>query len=117
MSKKSVKTMTSRRTRDAATLVLASSSSYRRALLERLGLPFSFVAPKIDEAVRQGELPAATSVRLAEAKAHAVAAAHPNALIIGCEQVSDERTKINTQTSIIGYRCVPEKIMEAVEEY
>jgi len=80
--------MTSPRPRDAATLVLASSSSYRRALLERLGLPFSFVAPKIDEAVRQGELPAATSVRLAKAKARAVATAHPNALIIGCDQVA-----------------------------
>jgi septum formation protein len=80
--------MTSPRPRDAATLVLASSSSYRRALLKRLGLPFSVVAPKIDEGVRQGELPAATSVRLAEAKARAVAAAHPNALIIGCDQVA-----------------------------
>ena len=69
-------------------LILASSSSYRRALLERLGLPFSVVAPEIDEAVRDGELPAATSVRLAEAKARAVAAQHPEALIIGCDQVA-----------------------------
>ena len=60
MSKKSVKTMTSPRPHESAALVLASSSSYRRALLERLGLPFSVVAPKIDEAVRHGELPAAT---------------------------------------------------------
>jgi septum formation protein len=88
VSKKSVKTTTSPRPRDAAALVLASSSSYRRALLKRLGVPFSVVAPKIDEAVRQGELPAAASVRLAEAKARAVAAAHPNALIIGCDQVA-----------------------------
>jgi septum formation protein len=88
VSKKSVKTTTSPRPRDALPLVLASSSSYRRALLKRLGLPFSVVAPKIDEAVRQGELPAAASVRLAEAKARAVAAAHPNALIIGCDQVA-----------------------------
>jgi septum formation protein len=80
--------MTSPLARDAAALVLASSSSYRRELLERLGLPFSAVAPKIDEAVRRGELPAAASVRLAEAKARAIAAAHPNALIIGCDQVA-----------------------------
>ena len=80
--------MTSPQPRDAAALVLASSSSYRRELLERLGLPFSAVAPKIDEAVRRGELPAAASVRLAEAKARAIAAAHPNALIIGCDQVA-----------------------------
>jgi septum formation protein len=80
--------MTSPRPRESAALVLASSSSYRRALLERLGLPFSVVAPKIDEAVRYGELPAATSVRLAEAKARAIATTHPNALIIGCDQVA-----------------------------
>jgi septum formation protein len=88
VSKKSVKTTTSPRSRDPAALVLASSSSYRRALLERLGLPFSVAAPKIDETARHGELPAATSVRLAEAKARAVAATHPNALIIGCDQVA-----------------------------
>jgi septum formation protein len=88
VSKKSVKTTTSPRPRGVAALVLASSSSYRRALLERLGVPFSVVAPKIDEAVRGGELPAATSVRLAEAKARAVAATCPNALIIGCDQVA-----------------------------
>jgi len=80
--------MTSPRPRESATLVLASSSSYRRALLERLGLQFSVVAPKIDEGARHGELPAATSVRLAEAKARAIAATHPNALIIGCDQVA-----------------------------
>jgi septum formation protein len=69
-------------------LVLASSSSYRRALLERLGLPFTVVAPEIDEATRAGELPAATSLRLAEAKARAVATRHSDALIIGCDQVA-----------------------------
>ena len=92
MSKKRVKTTTSLRPNDTAAdpavLILASSSSYRRALLERLGLPFSVVAPQIDEAVRVGELPAATSVRLAEAKARAVAAQHPEALIVGCDQVA-----------------------------
>jgi septum formation protein len=80
--------MTSPRPDDTAALVLASSSSYRRALMERLGLPFSVVAPEIDEAVRDGEPPAATSVRLAEAKARAVAVRHPFALIVGCDQVA-----------------------------
>jgi len=87
-----VKTKTSLRPNDAAAdpavLILASSSSYRRALLERLGLPFSVVAPEIDEAVREGEVPAATAVRLAGAKARAVATQHPEALIIGCDQVA-----------------------------
>jgi septum formation protein len=88
MSKKSVETMTSRRTGDAAALVLASSSAYRKALLERLGLPFITVAPGIDETARDAELPAATSVRLAGAKARAVAARYPHALIIGCDQLA-----------------------------
>ena len=88
MSKKGVKTMTSPRASDAPTLILASSSTYRRTLLERLGLSFSVVAPEIDETVRDGELPAVASVRLAEAKARAVAARHPRALIIGCDQMA-----------------------------
>ena len=88
MSKKSVKTMTSQRNSDAPTLILASSSTYRRMLLERLGLSFGVVAPEIDETVRVGELPAVASVRLAEAKARAVAARHPDALIIGCDQMA-----------------------------
>ena len=80
--------MTSPRTGGAPPLILASSSSYRRALLERLGLPFSVVAPEIDEVVHAKELPAVASVRLAEAKARAVAARHPDALIIGCDQMA-----------------------------
>jgi septum formation protein len=84
--------MTSPQSRDVAAatpaLVLASSSSYRRALLERLGLPFTVIAPEIDEASRAGDLPATTSLRLAEAKARAVATRHPDALIIGCDQVA-----------------------------
>ena len=70
-------------------LVLASASPYRRALLERLGLPFICVAPKIDETPRAGEPVAETAIRLAEAKARAVAAQHPAALIIGCDQIAD----------------------------
>lgn len=70
-------------------LILASASPYRRSLLQRLGLPFTVVAPRIDEAPRAGEAPAQTAVRLAETKARAVAVAHPAALIIGSDQVAD----------------------------
>ena len=69
-------------------LILASSSRYRQALLQRLGLPFTAVAPQIDEAARPGERPAETTLRLAEAKARAVAVAHPDALVIGSDQVA-----------------------------
>ena len=71
------------------TLVLASTSRYRRALLERLGVPFEVVAPNIDEAPRVGETPAATALRLAEAKARTVAAHLSHALVIGSDQVAD----------------------------
>ena len=58
-------------------------------LLERLGLPFVAVAPDTDETPLAGERPAATALRLAEAKARSVAGAHPDALIIGSDQVAD----------------------------
>jgi 7-methyl-GTP pyrophosphatase len=70
-------------------LVLASTSRYRRMLLERLGIPFVAAAPEIDEAPLAGETPAATAFRLAQAKARAVATAHSDALIIGSDQVAD----------------------------
>jgi septum formation protein len=70
-------------------LILASGSPYRRALLQRLGLPFTSVAPEIDEAPHPGERPAETALRLAEAKARAVAAAHPDALVIGSDQIAE----------------------------
>lgn len=73
---------------DAAQLVLASTSPYRRELLARLGLPFIAVAPQVDETRQLGEAPAALVARLAEAKARAVALAHPAALIIGSDQVA-----------------------------
>lgn len=69
-------------------LVLASTSPFRRALLERLGLRFETVAPAVDETRRPGEPPEALVVRLAEAKARAVAGEHPDALIIGSDQVA-----------------------------
>lgn len=70
-------------------LVLASTSRYRRMLLERLGVPFAAVSPETDEAALPGETPAATALRLAVAKARSVARAHPDALIIGSDQVAD----------------------------
>jgi septum formation protein len=73
------------------TLVLASSSRHRKALLQRLGLPFTVVAPEVDETPRPGERPAETAIRLAEAKARAVARKYPDALIIGSDQVADFR--------------------------
>lgn len=72
----------------APPLILASTSPYRRELLERLGLPFTTVAPAVDEH-RLPDEPAAQLVqRLAEAKARAVAVSHPDALIIGSDQVA-----------------------------
>ncbi|HKU45260.1 MAG TPA: Maf family nucleotide pyrophosphatase [Burkholderiales bacterium] len=69
-------------------LVLASSSASRKALLERLGLPFECVAPGIDEAPLEREAPSATAKRLSVAKAKAVGQSHRGALIIGSDQVA-----------------------------
>jgi septum formation protein len=69
-------------------LVLASSSPYRRALLERLRLPFVVAAPDLDERAMPRETPLQTALRLAGAKARAVARGHPGALIIGSDQVA-----------------------------
>ena len=70
------------------TLILASTSPYRRELLDRLGLPFEVASPQTDESRILGESPQAMALRLAEAKARAVASAHPDALIIGSDQVA-----------------------------
>ena len=69
-------------------LVLASTSAYRRTLLERLSIPFEVASPNIDESPLTGEQPDATAERLAAEKARAVAADWPNALIIGSDQVA-----------------------------
>ena len=69
--------------------MLASTSRYRRQLLARLLLPFDVVAPDVDETELPGEAPAATACRLADAKARAVAARRPDALVIGSDQVAD----------------------------
>ena len=69
-------------------IVLASTSPYRRELMERLGLPFEAAAPRVEESPIAGEHPAALVRRLAESKARAVAAVFPNALIVGSDQVA-----------------------------
>jgi septum formation protein len=74
---------------DAPRLVLGSTSPYRRQLLGRLRLPFDVVAPAVDETPRPGEAPSALAERLALAKARAVAATHPDAIVIGSDQVAD----------------------------
>ena len=76
------------------TLVLASTSPYRRELLSRLGLPFSVASPDTDESPRPGEAAETLALRLAEAKARAVAPAYPQALIIGSDQVAIANGKI-----------------------
>jgi septum formation protein len=72
----------------APRLLLASTSPYRRALLERLGLEFEVVSPGVAERSIAGEAPGARAVRLALAKARAVADRHPDALVIGSDQVA-----------------------------
>lgn len=69
-------------------LVLASSSPYRRELLGRLGLPFTTARPDADEGALPGEQADALVRRLAETKARAVSGAHPQALVIGSDQVA-----------------------------
>lgn len=70
------------------TLVLASTSPFRKVLLERLGIPFVTAAPEVDERALPGESPEALVRRLSEAKARAVADQFPRALIIGSDQVA-----------------------------
>ena len=69
-------------------IILASTSVFRRDLLSRLQIPFAVAKPDIDETVLAGEAPERTALRLAEGKARAVAERHPDALIIGSDQVA-----------------------------
>jgi septum formation protein len=69
-------------------LILASSSIYRRELLERLRLPFTVEAPEVDETPLRGEKPEQTALRLAQAKARKIGSHHQDALVIGCDQVA-----------------------------
>lgn len=72
----------------APQLVLASTSPYRRALLQRLRLPFRCVAPTVEEAQQARESVESMVARLARAKALAVAREHPQALVIGADQAA-----------------------------
>jgi septum formation protein len=72
-------------------LVLASSSSYRRTLLERLGLPFEVAVPKCDETPLPNEAPQDTALRLAVLKAKSLS--YPDALVIGSDQVAFSQGK------------------------
>ncbi|SDV50976.1 Maf family nucleotide pyrophosphatase [Chitinasiproducens palmae] len=73
---------------DPRRLILASTSPYRRELLGRLRLPFDVVAPQVDETPLPGESPEATALRLAEAKARAVAEDRNGCVVIGSDQVA-----------------------------
>jgi septum formation protein len=75
-------------------LILASTSVYRRELLARLGLPFSCIAPGVDEARLADERPLGLAARLARTKASAVAAQHPDAWVVGSDQVAVRVDKI-----------------------
>lgn len=75
-------------------LILASSSPYRRTLLERLGLEFEWVAPDATEGYQAGELPADRAARLSLAKALEVAARYPDAVVIGSDQVAAAGSRI-----------------------
>ena len=81
--------MTPNASRLSRTVVLGSTSRYRRELLARLHLPFEVAAPDVDETPKNGESPRELALRLALAKARAVAARHPEAVVIGSDQVAD----------------------------
>jgi septum formation protein len=78
----------------APALILASTSRHRRMLMERLGLPFTPVAPDVDENRSPREPVEQLVKRLSRAKAEAVAAAHPGALIIGSDQAAEREGEI-----------------------
>ena len=69
-------------------LILASSSPYRRELLERLKTPFEVIAPDVDETPRSGETPSAMVERLSIEKAQKIAGGRPGTLVIGSDQVA-----------------------------
>jgi len=81
-------------------LILASTSRYRKELLERLRLAFSCLAPGADEAPQPGEDPKALVARLARAKAAAVASQQPNAWVIGSDQMAVRLDEAGTESTL-----------------
>ena len=75
-------------------LILASTSPYRRALLERLGVPFAALPPQTPEDILPGELPPDRALRLSIAKAQAIASHRSDAIVIGSDQVAAAGSKI-----------------------
>lgn len=82
------------------TIILASTSPYRRELLERLRLDFTTMAPTTDETIHEGESPAALVERLASDKAHSIADQTGNALVIGSDQVAEVDGQILTKPEL-----------------
>ena len=70
-------------------MILGSTSRYRKELLARLGIPFEVAAPEVDETPQTNETPKDLAMRLALAKARAVASKYPDAVVIGSDQVAD----------------------------
>jgi septum formation protein len=70
-------------------LILGSTSRYRKELLTRLRIPFETSAPDVDETPHSNESPKDLALRLALAKARAVALKYPEAVVIGSDQVAD----------------------------
>lgn len=98
-------------------LVLASTSTFRQQLLQRLRVPFDVAAPNVDETPRPGESEFRLVKRLAEAKAHAVAQQFPDALIIGCDQVAILDEKIigkpgNRDNTIAQLRAASGRVLD-----
>lgn len=90
----------------APDVILASSSVFRAALLEQIGLSFTTQSPDIDESARTDESADALALRLAEGKAAKIAAAHPQAIVIGSDQVA------HVEGRILGKPGTPEKARE-----
>jgi len=90
--------------KDPPRLILASTSLYRRALLERLQIPFDSVPPDVDETRLDGEAPEILVARLARAKADAVAARFPGAVVVGSDQAAIRNDQVLGKTLTVE-RC------------